>query len=137
MLALAALRKPPPSHLLILLCYRTGQVSFRAVAHQLDRPPILSCASYALNNWRRLNPNGPIALGNIVLLQNSFAGLDEKYFIFVHVDIEAKAAPALRVIGSAQRAVSENRPDKAEHQLGLIAAAVQDMYTTLLPMPEQ
>ena len=28
-LALAALRKPPPSRLLILLCYRTGQVSFR------------------------------------------------------------------------------------------------------------
>ena len=124
MLALAALRKPPPSHLLILLCYRTGQVSFRPVAHQLDRTPVLSYASYALDNCRRLDPNGPIALGNIVLLQHFLAGLDEGWFILIHVDIEAKAVPALRVIGSAQRAVSENRLDGLEHQLGLIAAVV-------------
>lgn len=112
-------------------------VPWHAVAHQLDRPPVLSYASYALDNWRRLDSNGPIALGNIVLLQNFLAGLDEEWFILIHVDIEAKAAPALRAIGSAQRAVSEDRPDELEHQLGLIAAAVQDMYTTLLRMPEQ
>jgi len=74
-----------------------------------------------------------------VPLQNFLAGLDEEWFILIHIDIdiEAKAAPALRAIGSAQRPVSENQPDELEHQLVLIAAAVQDIYTTLLRMPEQ
>lgn len=39
------------------------------VAVRLGRPPVLSYASYALANWRRVDPDGPIALGNIVLLQ--------------------------------------------------------------------
>lgn len=59
-------------------------VPWYAVAHQLGRPPVLSYASYALQNWRRLNPAGPIALGNIVLLQNFSAGVDEEWFILVH-----------------------------------------------------
>ena len=39
-----------------------------AVAQQLGRPPVLSYASYALHNWRRLDPQKPIELGNVVLL---------------------------------------------------------------------
>ena len=44
------------------------------VAQRLGRPPVLSYASYALDNWRRLEPQKPIELGNIVLLQNFFGG---------------------------------------------------------------
>ena len=31
----------------------------------LSRPPILSYDGYALFNWKRFDPTGPIALGNI------------------------------------------------------------------------
>src|SRR5881396_844732 len=79
-------------------------VPWYAVAARLGRPPVLSYASYALHNWRRLDPAGLIALGNIVLLQNFLAGVDEEWFILVHVDIEAKAVPALQAIGLAQQA---------------------------------
>ncbi|MFN3234117.1 MAG: hypothetical protein ACE365_01730 [Gammaproteobacteria bacterium] len=61
------------------------------VAKYLERPPVLSYASYALYNWMRLNPQGPIELGNIALLQNFLGGQDEEWFVLVHVDIEAKA----------------------------------------------
>ncbi|MBI3304263.1 MAG: hypothetical protein HYZ72_19535, partial [Deltaproteobacteria bacterium] len=67
-------------------------VPWYAVARRLGRPPVLSYASYALHNWRRLDPQGPVALGNSALLQNFLAGLDEEWFVLVHVDIEAKAA---------------------------------------------
>ncbi|MCZ6676704.1 MAG: hypothetical protein O7E52_05570 [Candidatus Poribacteria bacterium] len=40
------------------------------VSCYLGRPPILSYASYALWNWKRIDADGPIALGNIALLQN-------------------------------------------------------------------
>src|SRR5262245_54862212 len=51
----------------------------------LDRPPILSYDGYALYNWYRLDPQGPIALGNIDTFQNFVKLYDEHWFILVHV----------------------------------------------------
>ncbi len=45
----------------------------------LGRPPVLSYASYALDNWRRIDRKNPIDLGNIALLQNFLGGQDEEY----------------------------------------------------------
>ena len=58
----------------------------------LDRPPILSYDGYALYNWKRFDPAGPIALGNIDTIQNFIHLYDEHWFILVHVEIEALAA---------------------------------------------
>ena len=58
------------------------------VAQRLGRPPVLSYASYALDNWRRLDRTKPIQLDNIVLLQNFLGGLDEEWFVVVHIQIE-------------------------------------------------
>src|SRR5579863_835642 len=66
-------------------------VPWHALAHRLSRPPVLSYASYALHNWRRLDQTSPIALGNLALLQNFLGGVDEEWFVLVHVEIEAKA----------------------------------------------
>ena len=49
-------------------------VPWARVAASLGRPPVLSYASYALDNWRRLDPKGPIVLHNLALLQTSSAG---------------------------------------------------------------
>lgn len=112
-------------------------VPWYAVSQRLGRPPVLSYASYALHNWRRLDPTGPIALGNIVLLQNFLAGVDEEWFILVHVDIEAAMAPALATLGPAQGAVLNNHSQALTHCLVTIAAALERAYTTLLRMPER
>jgi len=71
------------------------------------RPPVLSYASYALNNWRRINPELPIELGNIALLQNFHGGQDEEWFVLVHVAIEATATPAIQAIVLAQQAIKK------------------------------
>ena len=42
-------------------------IPWSRASEYLGRPPVLSYASYALNNWRRIDPHGPVALGNIVL----------------------------------------------------------------------
>ncbi|MUL67907.1 hypothetical protein BOO86_25775 [Mycobacterium sp. CBMA 234] len=106
------------------------------VAMRLGRPPVLSYASYALANWRRVDPEGPVALGNIVLLQNFAGGLDEEWFVLVHVDIEARAGNALVAIGEAQRAVQHAQAAAVEIALGTIACALEGMYQTLARMPE-
>lgn len=112
-------------------------VPWYAVSQRLGRPPILSYASYALHNWRRPDPTGPIALGNIVLLQNFLAGIDEEWFILVHVDIEATVAPALAALGPAQAAVLENQTQELERHLTTIAITLERAYATLLRMTER
>ncbi len=66
------------------------------VCARLDRPPILSYDGYALYNWKRFDPAGPIALGNIDTIQNFVHLYDEHWFILVHVEIEALAAGCSR-----------------------------------------
>jgi len=66
-------------------------LTWHKIAQQLDRPPILSYASYALNNWRLLNKEKPFELENIEILQNFLGGVDEDWFIMIHVAIEHEA----------------------------------------------
>ena len=74
----------------------------------LGRPPILSYDGYALYNWKRLRPNGPIALGNIDTIQNFVHLYDEHWFILVHVEIEAIAADILKAAASVQAAPQDD-----------------------------
>jgi indoleamine 2,3-dioxygenase len=111
-------------------------VPWSQVADHLGRPPVLSYASYALHNWRRFDLDGPVALGNIALLQNFLGGMDEEWFILVHVEIEAHAAAALQEIGPAQHAVADDRPSDLLAALARIVAALKRMNITLARMPE-
>ena len=112
-------------------------VPWHAVARRLGRPPVLSYASYALHNWRRLDKNSPIALGNLALLQNFLGGVDEEWFILVHVDIEAKAGPAMEALMAAQRAVERDDARSVSAKLETIRDTLGRMYTVLLRMPER
>ncbi|MBS0654301.1 MAG: hypothetical protein JSR46_00860, partial [Verrucomicrobia bacterium] len=106
------------------------------VAKELGRPPVLSYASYALTNWKRLDPKGPIDLGNIVLIQNFLGGIDEEWFILVHVAIEAKASPALEACVEAIKAVENADTQGLMQVLQKMASALEDMCSTLDRMPQ-
>ncbi|HYI00301.1 hypothetical protein, partial [Hyalangium sp.] len=116
---------------------RSVAVPWFRVAHRLGRPPVLSYAAHGLNNWRRLDPEGPIALGNLTALQTFLGGLDESWFILVHVDLEARAAPMLEAGVTAQQAVTRDDPEALEHALRRIAAAQREVHRTLERMPER
>jgi indoleamine 2,3-dioxygenase len=109
---------------------------WHAIALKLQRPPVLSYPSYALHNWRRLDASRGIELGNICLLQNFWGGADEEWFILIHIDIEAKAASAIRSLLPAQRAASERRADDLQTHLTVIATALEQMLQTMARMPE-
>ncbi len=47
-------------------------------AKVLDGPPILSYASYCLENWYRVNPDEAISLENVALITNFLGGVDER-----------------------------------------------------------
>jgi indoleamine 2,3-dioxygenase len=112
-------------------------VPWHQLARMLGRPPVLSYASYALDNWSRVDPNRPIELGNIVLAQNFLGGQDEEWFVLIHVAIEAKAGPALAAVLTMQRAVVDHQPEIVTQELATIAQTLGSMHDILLRMPER
>jgi indoleamine 2,3-dioxygenase len=111
-------------------------VPWHAVASALGREPILSYASYALWNWRRIDEDGPIALGNIALLQHFLGGLDEAWFILIHVDIERRAGAALAAGADVQTAISEGDNVGATAALTRLGDALDGILATMQRMPE-
>ena len=107
------------------------------IAKKLGRPPVLSYASYALDNWRRLDRTKPIQLDNIVLLQNFLGGLDEEWFVVVHIQIERQAGPGLEGLMRAISGASERKDDEVLLGLQALTSAQIAMRDTLLRMQER
>lgn len=107
------------------------------VGKLVGRPPILSYASYSIDNWYRLKSDGPIECGNIALLQCFLGGQDEEWFILIHIDIEKRAGVALDAIERAQRAVVGDDLDQLEMALGQLRDGIKSMYEVLARMPER
>jgi indoleamine 2,3-dioxygenase len=107
------------------------------IAVKLGRPPVLSYASYALDNWRRLDPAKPIQLDNIVLLQNFLGGLDEEWFVVIHIQIERQAGPGLAGLIQAMNGAAGDKPDEVLAGLRSLAAAQTAMRDMLLRMKER
>ncbi|SPP63537.1 hypothetical protein [Nitrospira lenta] len=98
---------------------------------------MLSYASYALDNWRRLDPAKPIQLDNIVLLQNFLGGLDEEWFVVIHVQIERQTGPGLAGLIQAMNGAAGDKPGEVLAGLQSLAAAQTAMRDTLLRMKER
>ena len=107
------------------------------VAQWLGRPPVLSYASYALDNWRRLDPIKSIQLDNIVLQQNFLGGQDEEWFVVVHIQIERQAGPGLAGLLRAMRGAADDKEDEVLIGLRSLAVAQTAMRDTLLRMKER
>lgn len=100
------------------------------------RFPILSYDLYALNNWHRIDPRGPIQVENLDTIQKFVKIPDEPWFVLIHVEIEAKAAPAIRAIGSLQQAVLKHDTDSLKFALDSLGESLESMIETLTRMPE-
>lgn len=105
-------------------------------AWRLGKKPILSYDGYALWNWKRKDPKGPIEFTNLENIQNFVTLSDEPGFILPHVEIEAEAAPAISAIGKAQQAVLDEDLLELEAALLEIANAQDQMVETLEALPE-
>jgi indoleamine 2,3-dioxygenase len=117
-----------PKNLAVPLCH---------AAKLLDRPPILSYDGYALYNWKRFDPAGPVALGNIDTIQNFVHLYDEHWFILVHVEIEAIAADLLAAIRDAAAALGRKDAAGLDAALVRLATTVRRQAAVLRRIPEK
>ena len=66
------------------------------ISEMLGRPPILSYASYCLDNWHKINQDEGVSLDNVALNYNFLGGIDEDWFVTIHVCIEHAANKAIQ-----------------------------------------
>jgi len=110
---------------------------FYYVSKLTGLPPILTYAPYALWNWRRLDPSKPIELSNLATIQNFLGGLDEDWFVLVHVEIEQRAGTIPAYIARAMEAVSDRDVPMLMNCLKKITASLKNMLETLNRMTEK
>ena len=65
------------------------------ISEMLGRPAVLSYASYCLDNWHKIDSDEPVSLDNVALNYNFLGGIDEDWFVTIHVCIEDKAKLAI------------------------------------------
>src|SRR4051812_41009101 len=106
------------------------------VCGRLGRPPILSYDGYALYNWKRFDPDGPIALGNIDTIQDFVHLYDEHWFILVHVEIEALAAWQVAAIAEVDRALAAGHTD-IDPALAEVVRTLWEQVAVLRRIPEK
>ncbi len=107
------------------------------VCRQLQRPPILSYDGYALYNWKRFDPTGPITLGNIDTIQSFVHLYDEHWFILVHVAIEALAADLISAISRIHQALPKNDEEEIHEAFAQIARTLWAQVAILRRIPEK
>jgi indoleamine 2,3-dioxygenase len=111
-------------------------VPWHAVAASLGRPPVLSYSSYALHNYFRFDLNREIQCGNMGLTQNFLGGIDEEWFILIHVEIERRVAPALAALHACLDAARDGDAERLEDLLAKVGASLRSIILTLKRMPE-
>ncbi|MHA7818998.1 MAG: PrnB family protein [Erythrobacter sp.] len=108
-----------------------------AIADALGQQPLLTYSTYVLDNWTLIDPAKPITLDNIRMIQNFLAGLDEAWFVLVHVAIEAQAGAALARFEDVCEAVQHDDAEGAQFQLERMAETWERINALFDRMPEK
>jgi indoleamine 2,3-dioxygenase len=112
-------------------------VPWQSVAESLGRPPVLSYSSYALHNFFRFDSKRGVECGNLGLIQNFLGGIDEEWFILIHVEIERRAAPGVATLHACLDAAHACDAERLETKLTEVEVSLASMQATLKRMPER
>ncbi len=104
------------------------------VSKYLGRPPVLSYASYCLDNWYLIDKDKEISLDNVALINNFLGGVDEDWFVTIHVCIEDAASDAVR---SSIALIHETSDLKIEMHLKNILKSLEKVNKIFKRMPEK
>ena len=103
----------------------------------LGRPPILSYASYCLDNWYRINPKEKISLENVGLITNFLGGVDEDWFVTIHVCIENAATDAIHAASKLSKLNESDPISIYSKYLRKIITSLKEVNSIFSRMPEK
>ena len=107
------------------------------VANNQGRPPILSYASYCLDNWFLIDPDEAISLENVGLINNFLGGVDEDWFVTIHVCIENAAADAMAACAEIAMLETDSPENKSIELLNKIVISMKKVNEIFARMPEK
>jgi len=107
------------------------------IANELGRPPVLSYASYCLDNWYKIDANEEISLENVALINNFLGGVDEDWFVTIHVAIENQASGAIEACMEMMEFNSETLESEIKKQLKNILQSMTGVNNIFSRMPEK
>ena len=109
------------------------------ISEMLGRPAVLSYASYCLDNWHKIDSDEPVSLDNVALNYNFLGGIDEDWFVTIHVCIENKAKLATTSALNIALAFEENRVNKdlVLKELSNIKESMMEVNHIFRKMPEK
>ena len=107
------------------------------VANNQGRPPILSYASYCLDNWFLIDPDEAISLENVGLVNNFLGGVDEDWFVTIHVCIENAAADAMAACAEIAMLETDSPENKSIELLNRIVISMKKVNEIFARMPEK
>ena len=108
-----------------------------AIADKLGQAPLLPYSGYVLDNWYRIDKSGGITLDNIAMHQNFLGGVDENWFVLVHVAIEVEAGVLLDNAARLITVCHQEDAAEAERLLVEMDAAWERIYSHFARMTEQ
>ena len=103
----------------------------------LGRPPILSYASYCLDNWYKIDKSEPISLNNVALINNFLGGVDEDWFVTIHVCIEDAATEAIDSAYNLSLLNNKNSVNEFSLELKKIVKSLKKVNNIFAKMPEK
>ncbi|QLC23739.1 indoleamine 2,3-dioxygenase [Parasphingopyxis algicola] len=112
-------------------------VPIDALAEKLGQAPLLPYSGYVLDNWYRLDKSAPIALDNIAMRQNFLGGMDENWFVLIHVAIEAEAGRALELATEIVAAADDGDAGRVETLLQTMNTVWDRINAHFDRMPER
>ena len=106
-------------------------------ANNQGRPPILSYASYCLDNWFLIDPDEAISLENVGLINNFLGGVDDDWFVTIHVCIENAAADAMAACAEIAMLETDSPESKSNELLNTIVRSMKKVNQIFARMPEK
>ena len=107
------------------------------LSNYLGRPPILSYASYCLHNWYKIDKSQPISLENVALINNFLGGVDEDWFVTIHVCIEDAASNAIDAAYKLSRLKKSDKTRDFLKYLKAISSSLKKVNFIFSKMPEK
>jgi indoleamine 2,3-dioxygenase len=107
------------------------------VSKTLGRPPILSYASYCLDNWFKIDEDEEISLDNVALITNFLGGVDEDWFVTIHVCIEDAASDAIGAAQALAEMTDKNSEEEILNNLKTITKSLKKVNSIFSRMPEK
>ena len=107
------------------------------IANHQGRPPILSYASYCLDNWFLIDQDEGISLENVGLINNFLGGVDEDWFVTIHVCIEDAAGEAINSAYKLSLLNDSNSVNEFSIELKKIIKSLKKVNTIFSKMPEK